>query len=420
MSRRGAVRRRCTRCGASVRDGRCLKGHEGWSWSFTIDTAPVGAPRRQVTRSGFQTKREALEALSQLQEQLRAHTFVEPSKRTLGDYLARWLDGLGATGLKPATIASYRETVELRVVPELGEVPLQALEPSDLDRLYARLLQEGRRRKEGGLSPRTVRYAHTVIRKALADAMRKGLLVRNVADLASPPSAKSARPPEMSFWTPEQLAVFLASVAEDRLFPLWRTAAFTGMRRGELAGLRWSDVDLKGDERAPGRIAVRRQYTGDGTGSFSFQPPKTEHGRRLIELDAETVRVLAIWLRRQLEERMMLGLGDRADLVFSQPDGSPLRPDSGISKAFDRLVAGVDLPRIRLHDLRHTHCAHMIASGADVKAVATRLGHASASFTLDRYGHLLPGQQAEAAARVAKMVDGDRSGRSDHELQKTD
>ena len=409
MSRRGAVRRRCSSCGASVKDGRCSKGHEVWSWSFTIDSAPAGAPRRQVTRSGFRTKREALEALSQLQEQLRSLSFVEPSKRTFGNYLARWIDGLRATGLKPATVTSYREAVDLRVVPELGEVPLQALEPTDLDRLYARLLREGRRRRAGGLSPRTVRYTHTVIRKALADAMRKGLIVRNVADLASPPSAKAARPPEMSSWTPEQLAVFLASVAEHRLFPLWRTAAFTGMRRGEIAGLRWTDVDLEGDERAPGRIVVRRQYTGDGAGSFSFQPPKTEHGRRVIELDTETVRVLAIWRRRQLEERMMLGLGDRADLVFSQPDGSPLRPDSGISKAFDRLVAEIDLPRIRFHDFRHTHCAHLIASGTDLKAVATRLGHASASFTLDRYGHLLPGQQAAAAARVAKLVDGDRS-----------
>lgn len=400
------MRRRCSTCGASMKNKRCPKGHEGWSWSFTIDAAPPGAPRRQLTRSGFQTKREALEALSRLQEQLRAHLFVEPSKRTLGDYLAKWVEGLAVTGLAPSTVASYREAIELRVVPELGEVPLQGLEPSDLDRLYAKLLREGHRRKPGGLSPRTVRYTHTVIRKALADAMRKGLLVRNVADLASPPSAKAARPPEMRFWTPEQLGVFLSAVAGHRLFPLWRTAAFTGMRRGELAGLRWSDVDLEGDERAPGRIAVGQQYAGDGAGSFDFQPPKTEHGRRLVELDTETVRVLSRWRTHQLEERMMLGLGERAVLVFTQPDGSPLRPDSGISAAFGRLLADVDLPRIRFHDLRHTHCAHLIASGADLKAVATRLGHASASFTLDRYGHLLPGQQAEAAARVAKMVDG--------------
>jgi integrase len=210
----------------------------------------------------------------------------------------------------------------------------------------------------------------------------------------------------MSFWTPEQLASFLGSVADHRLFPLWRTAGFTGMRRGELAGLRWSDVDLDGDDRSPGRISVVRQYAPDGVGGFAFHGPKSERGRRVIDLDPETIRVLAAWRDRQLGERALLGLVERPDLVFSQLDGSPLRPDSGISGLFERLVAKVDVPRIRVHDLRHTHCAHLIATGADLKAVSTRLGHASAGFTLDRYGHLLPGQQAKAAAMVAALVDG--------------
>lgn len=406
MSRRGTLRRRCSRCGATVKDGTCPKGHDAWTWSYTIDASPPGAPRRQLTRSGFPTKREALDSMSRLQDQLRSYTFVEPSRRTVGDYLAAWLDGLSATGLRASTVASYREIIEVKVVPEVGEIPLQALEPTDLDRLYARLLREGRRQRQGGLAPRTVRYTHTVVRKALADGQRKGLLARNVADLASPPSAKSARPPEMRFWTAEQLGDFLGAVADDRLFPLWRTAAFTGMRRGEVAGLRWLDVDLRGDARSPGRIAVRQQYASDGVRGFSFQAPKTEHGRRVIDLDAETVRVLSTWRRRQIEERLMLGLGDRPELVFGHLDGSPLRPDSGISRVFERLVAVVDVPRIRMHDLRHSHCAHLIATGADLKAVSTRLGHASASFTLDRYGHLLPGQQAEAVARVADLVDG--------------
>jgi integrase len=126
----------------------------------------------------------------------------------------------------------------------------------------------------------------------------------------------------------------------------------------------------------------------------------------VIDLDVKTVRVLSTWRSHQIEERLMLGLGSRPELVFGHLDGSPLRPDSGISRVFERLVAAVDLPRIRMHDLRHSHCAHLIATGADLKAVSTRLGHASASFTLDRYGHLLPGQQAEAVARVAALVDG--------------
>jgi len=165
------------------------------------------------------------------------------------------------------------------------------------------------------------------------------------------------------------------------------------------------DVDLQGDEEDPGRIRVAQQYKPDGKSGFVFGPPKSEQGRRTVNLDPKTVEALRDHRQSQLDERSQLGLSDRPQIVFSNLDGGPIRPDSGISKRFDRLVRETDLPRIRLHDLRHTHCAHLIASGTDLKAISTRLGHASASFTLDRYGHLLPGRQAEAAARVAAMVD---------------
>lgn len=211
----------------------------------------------------------------------------------------------------------------------------------------------------------------------------------------------------MRFWTPAELRFFLESVnIGDRLNGLWRVLAVTGLRRGEAAGLRWRDVDLEGSERAPGHIQVNQQYKPDGKGGFLFGRPKSEQSRRTVDLDSRTVAVLREHRQRQLDERIQLGLPGRSALVFTNLEGGPVRPDSGISKRFDRMVAKIDLSRIRLHDLRHSHCAHLIAAGVDLKAISVRLGHASASFTLDRYGHLLPGQQAEAAARVAAMVDG--------------
>jgi integrase len=177
-----------------------------------------------------------------------------------------------------------------------------------------------------------------------------------------------------------------------------------------VAGLRWQDVDLEGDDRVPGHIRVRQQYKPTGTGGFVFGPPKSDQGRRTVDLDPPTAAQLRGHRQNQLEEWTRLGLSGQPALVFTNLEGGPVRPDSGISKRFDRLVSKTDLPRIRLHDLRHTHCAHLIAAGADLKAISVRLGHASVSFTLDRYGHLLPGQQAEAAARVAAMVDGAGSG----------
>jgi hypothetical protein len=162
-----------------------------------------------------------MEAMGRLQESVRTRTYVEPSKQTLASYLSEWLDTLPATGLERSTIGGYRYLLETYAIPELGDTPLQGLESLMLDRLYAKMLKEGRRQRAGGLSPRTTRFLHTVLRKALEDAVRKGFVVSNVADRASPPSAKAAHPPEMNFWTPSELHAFLRSLdSRDRLYTM--------------------------------------------------------------------------------------------------------------------------------------------------------------------------------------------------------
>lgn len=304
------------------------------TWSFVVDLGPgPDGKRRQARRRGFPTKRAAQEELDRLRVAAREGTFVEPSKTTVADYLESWLEARAVAGLAPSTIASYRWLLRTHVVATLGGVRLQALQPAHLDRLYARLLDKG-------LSPRTVRYAHTVVRKALADAQRKGLVIRNVADLADPPSAKAARAPEMSFWTPEELAGWLTAVADDELASLWRLAALSGMRRGEVCALRWADLDLE-----TGRITVRRQLgVVDGKLVFS-ERPKSDHGRRSVDLGAETVRILRAHRRRQLETRLAMGAGySNDDLVFAGVDGAPLHPEA-VAKRFDRLVRAAGFPR---------------------------------------------------------------------------
>lgn len=185
----------------------------------------------------------------------REGTHVAIDRMTVGEYLEQWGETLGVAGRKPSTVASYRRNLRVHVIPRLGGLRLQALTPLHLDTMYAELLAEGNMRTEGGaLSPRTVRYVHTILRKALSDAARKGLIVRNPSDAATPPSAKAARPPEMAFWTPAELHRFLEENEHDALFPILRLVAMTGLRRGEACGLRWSDVDL---ER--GMLSVRQQ-----------------------------------------------------------------------------------------------------------------------------------------------------------------
>ena len=413
---RGSVKRRCTKCGSrkmskivgdtGSESFTCPDGHDTFSWSFVVDISRPGEQRKQIMRSGFGTRRAAETELVTLVADQNRGERVELSKISLADLVEQWLARIRNEGRAQSTLNSYRRNLELHVLPSLGSVRLQAIGTGDLDQLYNELLEVGRVDGDGGLSPRSVRYVHTILGAVLKDAVRKGLLVRNPAEFASPPSAKTAQAPEGAFWTHEQLGTFLVAAANHELWPLWRTAAMTGMRRGELCGLRWTDVDLAGNTLAPGRISIVQQYAPDGVGGFQFGPPKSKQGHRLIDLDPSTVAVLKRWKTAQLEQRVeILGLSGRPELVFGRPEGGPLRPDSGVSKAFERIVKRLDVPSLSIHGLRHTHCCHLVAAGMDLKAISARMGHASVSFTLDRYAHLLPGQQAHVAATVADLVD---------------
>jgi integrase len=199
--------------------------------------------------------------------------------------------------------------------------------------------------------------------------------------------------PEMSVWTGEQLRAFLASLASDRLSAAFLLAATSGMRRGEILGLRWSDVDLDA-----GRLAVRQQLVTTGY-RLSFTEPKTNKGKRALDLDPATVGALRAHRSRQLEERLAWGEGYQdPGLVFTSEDGGPLHPQS-FSGSFERHVRASGLPPIRLHDLRHTYATIALGAGMHPKVVSERLGHASITITLDTYSHVIPWLDKQEADR---------------------
>jgi len=239
---------------------------------------------------------------------------------------------------------------------------------------------------------------HIALRKALADAVEDGLIRRNPAERAHP---KPKDAPEMLTWTADELASFLAFTAQDREFPLFQLAAATGMRRGELLGLRWRDVD-----HDAARITVRQQYTRQGR-SLAFCPPKSPKSIRTVELDAGTAATLADERQAQAFDRRAWGDAYRSDLdlVFCHPDGSPLDPNV-IGRRFSRrrLAAG-SLPAIGLHGLRHTHATLLLEDGVDVETVSERLGHDSIQTTLELYGHVTPRMRASAAARFGGLLE---------------
>ncbi|MEX0665389.1 MAG: site-specific integrase [Acidimicrobiia bacterium] len=352
--------------------------------------------------AGGRTRKEAERVLADLVKRQHDGDYRAPERITLGDYLIdRWLP-TKRSQLRPSTFDSYERNIQNHVIPRLGSVALQRLTPEDLDRFYADLLADGRLNGAGGgLSAKSVRYIHGILRKALSDAHRKGSVVRNVADLADPPKPSAGgRKTEMRAWTAEELRQFLDEIASHRLGPAFFVAANTGMRRGEVLGLRWRDIDLDG-----ARLSVQQALV-----NVAYEPQladvKTPTSRRSIDLDERTVIVLRTWRKKQLEEQLLVGRrSDEDAVVFAQPDGSPVHPDY-FSQVFERHVARSELPRIRLHDLRHTHATILLKAGVPVKVVSERLGHASPAFTMSVYQHVLPGMQADAAAAFSSAVFG--------------
>lgn len=398
--RSGRVFRRCTACGAKVEAKRCTAcGGDRFTWAFVVDTAAPGAPRRQRRGGGFATKAEATAAMNDLQSRLAGGTFVEPSRQTVAAYLEEWLAGVKGE-VRGGTWRSYSDIIAKYIDPRIGDLPLQALTRNRIRALYQDLALSGRVRGGGALAPKTVHNVHLTLRKALGDAVEDRLLMTNPADAAHRlPTSR----PEMIVWSSEQLARFLAAVREDPRFALWRLASTTGLRRGEVLGLRWRDVDLEA-----GRLRVTQQRVR-GADGLGYGAPKTAKGRRSVALDPSTIAALRSHRARQLEDRLAFGPGYQdADLVFARADGSPEDPD-GISGAFDRLGRLAVLPRIRFHDLRHTHATLALSAGIHPKVVQERLGHSSITVTLDTYSHAIPAMQEDAATRIAALLDAEVS-----------
>ena len=290
---------------------------------------------------------------------------------SVGTYLKdEWLPAIRAS-VRPGTWDHYAKMLQAYVVPRIGARRLGALQPNQLNRLYADLLVDGRRNggptRPAGLSPRTVRHVHTMLHKAFADAVRWGRIARNPADRSEPPRPKT---PEMKVWDIGHLRAFLSHVADDRLHAIWLLMVTTGMRRGEVLGLRWSDVDLEGARLSVVQTVVMVDR------KIIVSEPKTARRRRSIALDAATVAALRQLRRRQAEERLRYGeLWKNAGLVTVHKDGSPISPRL-LSSWFTQHARAANLPRIRLHDVRHSYAtaARRRARPSGTSRAASRAG----------------------------------------------
>ncbi len=362
------------------------------SWAVVLDLGrDADGRRRQRWHTVHGTKKDAQRELARLLHELNTGAYVEPARMSVGEYLERWLADYAKNSVAAKTFERYAEIVRVNLKPALGHLPLPKLQPLHIQSYYSKALSEGRRDGRGGLSAQTVLHHHRVLHVALAQAVRWQLLSRNPADAVQPPRAAKT---EMRALTEDETAKLLRAAAWSTLYMPILVSVTTGLRRGELLGLRWVDATLD-----HGELAVRRslQQTRDG---LTYKEPKTACARRTVTLPPLTVEALRQHKVSQTEQRLRLGpIFEDNDLVFPRPDGRPWSPDA-FTSAFSAFIRRSGLPRIRFHDLRHSHASQLLRQGVHPKVVSERLGHSTVGITLDTYSHVLPGLQRDAALGI--------------------
>jgi integrase len=386
------------RCGCRDYDGRqlgskCprLRGSRHGAWWIRLDAGLADNGRRRQVRLGpFTTAAEA-DAAGEA-ERVRLRRGGQPTTVTVGKYLADWLTG--AADLRASTAHGYRGHIERYLTPYLGNLRLDKLRAEHIERMIADILA-GNAERPRPVGPTTLHRIRGTLRSALSDAVKRRLIPDNPAKFVRLPSLERH---EVEPWTGEELGQFLDAIADDRYAPLYELTALAGLRRGEVCGLRWDDVDLLN------AIIVVRETRGQIGYEVVTGRPKTRGSERVVDLDDSLVNLLA-WLKDRTDrERAECGDGYvDSGYVFVRRDGVPVHPEF-VSRHLDRLIKRAKVRRITFHALRHCSASLQINAGVALTIVSKRLGHSSTGITSDLYGHLFRGAGRDAAERAAAMV----------------
>ncbi|NPV52647.1 MAG: site-specific integrase [Firmicutes bacterium] len=351
-----------------------------------------GGNRRYHNKTIHGTKKDAQKYLTAVLRERDLGNFVEPTKATVGEYLSDWMKDIAIPRLRTRTAMEYEGLLKRYVYPTLGQRKLMQLTPQEIQKLYNDML-------ERGLSARTVRFTHAVLRSALNQAVKWGMIPKNPALLVDLPRQERK---EMRVLSKEQVEKFLETAKEDRWYTLFLLAVTTGMRPGEYLALQWKDIDF-----ATGKLSVCRTLVYRG-GGWHFTEPKTSRSRRTIKLPPTVTQALKAHKVKQLEERLAAGPEyEDMGLVFATRKGRPLQELDILRQHFRPVLEAAGLPKdIRLYDLRHTCATLLLAGGINPKIVSEMLGHSSVVMTLDTYSHVLPDMQQGAVDRLEAMLFG--------------
>ena len=373
-------------------EGNIRKRSDGrWEGRYTAGHDPVTGKR--ITKNVLgKTQAEVREKLRRTIEETRGLDVARAGEYTTGQWLEVWFNDYAMLKVRPSSHQTYRGYLDHHIKPYIGNIPLTKLSSLDLQRLYKKLLSDGRvdriesKKQPKGLSAKTVRNIHQIISSALKLAVEQRLIARNPTDGCALPKAERK---EMQTLPIEQLTSFLREAKDSGVFALYYIDLTTGLRRGELLGLKWSDIDLeKGDLR------VQRQI-GRIDGKIIEMPLKTKNAYRTLPLSADAISVL-------MQQRRKTG---NSEWVFPSPTGGPMSPDS-VLHMLHRVLKRAGLPKVRFHDLRHTFATLALQNGVDIKTVSGMLGHFSAGFTLDTYAHVTTSAKREAAKTMGNILSG--------------
>lgn len=372
------------------------RGKNSWSIAISLGFQDAHGKYKYKWHTVHGTKRDAEVELTRILKQLDEGSYVNPSKITVKGHLEKWLSAV-EPNVSRKTFVGYQEICDRHLIPAFGTIRLRKLSPEHLDTYYAEALCSGRLDGKGGLTAQTVLHHHRILSQALERAVKWQLLGSNPAKAAEPPRVSKT---EVRALDTDTLGTLLKAAKLTILYVPVLLAVTTGLRRGELLGLKWADVDLEAKT-----LRVQRSV-GRVRGSIHVTPPKTEKSRRTVALPESTVAELQRHSLSQKKNKLRLGsVYVDEDWVFARQNGAIWSPDA-FTGSFRKLVRDSKLGAIRFHDLRHTHATQLLKNGIFIKVVSERLGHSSIQITLDTYAHVLPGMQDEAAASInATMVE---------------
>ena len=361
------------------KEGKVI-GYRGTYWVQTAD----GPKRRYVSGKN---KGETRAALNKVRADRDAGFIFNAGTLTLADYLSRWLKDSVKNTVRRSSYVRYEGIVNNHVSPTIGRLKLKSLTPAHVRRLYIEKLET--------LSPRSVNYIHVTLHKALKQAVSDGLIPRNVTEAVKTPQAHRKEATPLS---PTQVKALLNAASGDRIEALYLVAVHTGMRQGELLGLRWTDVDLDA-----GTVAVQRSLDADGT----FNPPKRAKSRRTVRLTSQATEALRSHRAVQNEERLRLGsLWEDHGLVFPNRRGKPMDHNNPYHRDFKTLLKKAHLADqgFTFHSLRHTCATLLVSKNVNPKIVQEMLGHATISQTMDTYSHVMPGMSDVAVTAMERAM----------------